>query len=225
LATADFLTTLIEGLNGEAPHSLSPREIADILWLSQSPLTPASDQPVRTSVWVKSYTKSKFGSPDFGDQTKSVLPSSSQPPLSSLPPEEDPLVPFFPPAPAQARGAPEARLLPPELLPSSSDLPGLLPLRLAQSPLLQDRLAVLRMFQPLMHQVPSPNRQWLDETATVDAYAETRLLAPVLKPTLEPCFRLLVVRMQLSMQSARSMSTALQLPTSRYVVQLLTMSS
>jgi formylglycine-generating enzyme required for sulfatase activity len=193
LATADFLTTLIEGLNGEAPHSLSPREIADILWLSQSPLTPASDQTVTTSVWVKSYTKSKFGSPDFGDQDKSVLPSLSQPPLSSLPPEEDPLVPFFPPAPAQARGAPEARLLPPELLPSSSDLPGLLPLRLAQSPLLQDRLAVLRMFQPLMHQVPSPNRQWLDETATVDAYAETRLLAPVLKPTLEPCFRLLVV--------------------------------
>jgi formylglycine-generating enzyme required for sulfatase activity len=193
LATADFLTTLIEGLNGEAPQSLSPREIADILWLSQSPLTPASDQPVRTSVWVPSYTKSKFESPDFGDQDKSVLPSLSQPPLSSLPPEEDPLVPFFPPAPAQARGAPEARLLPPELLPSSSDLPGLLPLRLAQSPLLQDRLAVLRMFQPLMHQVPSPNRQWLDETATVDAYAETRLLAPVLKPTLEPCFRLLVV--------------------------------
>ena len=137
--------------------------------------------------------KSEFELPDLSKQTKPVLPSLSQPPLSSLPPEEDPLVPFFPPAPAQARGAPEARLLPPELLPSSSDLPGVLPLLLAQSPLLQDRLAVLRMFQPLMRQVPSPHRQWLDETATVDAYAETRLLAPVLKPTLEPCFRLLVV--------------------------------
>ena len=137
--------------------------------------------------------KSEFELPDFSKQNKTVLPSLSQPPLSSLPPEEEPLIPFFPPAPAQARGAPEARLLPPELLPSSSDLPGLLPLHLAQSPLLQDRLAVLRMFQPLMRQVPSPHRQWLDETATVDAYAETRLLAPVLKPTLEPCFRLLVV--------------------------------
>jgi formylglycine-generating enzyme required for sulfatase activity len=137
--------------------------------------------------------KSEFELPDLSKQTKPVLPSLSQPPLSSLPPEEDPLVPFFPPAPAQARGAPEARLLPPELLPSSSNLPGGLPLQLAQSPLLQDRLAVLRMFQPLMRQVPSPNRQWLDETATVDAYAETRLLAPVLKPMLEPCFRLLVV--------------------------------
>ncbi len=137
--------------------------------------------------------KSEFELPDLSKQNIPVLPSLSQPPLSSLPPEEEPLIPFFPPAPAQARGAPEARLLPPELLPSSSDLPGVLPLLLAQSPLLQDRLAVLRMFQPLMRQVPSPHHQWLDETATVDAYAETRLLAPVLKPTLEPCFRLLVV--------------------------------
>jgi formylglycine-generating enzyme required for sulfatase activity len=193
LATADFLTTLIEGLNAEAPHSLSPREIADILWLTQSPLRPTSEHPVRSSVVDPSDAKSEFELPDLSKQNKPVLPSLSQPPLSSLPPEEDPLVPFFPPAPAQSRGTPEARLLPPELLPSSSDLPGLLPLQLAQSPLLQDRLAVLRMIQPLMRQVPSPNRQWLDETATVDAYAETRLLAPVLKPMLEPCFRLLVV--------------------------------
>ncbi len=193
MATAEFLATLIEGLNGEAPHSLSPREVADILWLSRSPLTPASDQPVRSSIWAPSYVKSKYGKPEFSDQSKPVLPSLRQGPLSALTPEEDPLIPFFPPAQVKARGAAEARLLPSELLPSSSDLPGLLPLQLEQSPLLQDRLAVLRLFQPLMGQVPSPHRQWLDENATVEAYAETRLLAPVLKPTLEPCFRLLVL--------------------------------
>ena len=137
--------------------------------------------------------KSEFELPDLSKQNKPVLPSLSQPPLSSLPPEEDPLVPFFPPAPAQAHGAPEAHLLPSELLPSSSDLPGLLPLQLAQSPLLQDRSALLSAIEPLMTPVPSAHRQWLDEDATVEAYAKTLLLAPVLKPALEPRLRLFVV--------------------------------
>jgi formylglycine-generating enzyme required for sulfatase activity len=84
-------------------------------------------------------------------------------------------------------------LLPPELLPETEEIPGLLPLQLAQSPLFHDRFGVLRLFQPLMRSVPSPPRQWLDENATVESYAERRILEAVLKPALEPCFRLIVV--------------------------------
>ena len=193
MAIADFLTTLIKGLNAEAPHSLSPREVADILWLSRSPLSLTSDQPAGPTLGDSSVAKSQFGAAEAVELNQPAPKTLSQPPLEPLPPEEDPLVPFFPPAPAQSDGAPEARLLPPELLPSSSDLPGLLPLQLTQSPLLQNRSAVLRSFQPLMRQVPSPRRQLLDEEATVEEYAEKRLLAPVLKPTLEPYLRLLVV--------------------------------
>jgi formylglycine-generating enzyme required for sulfatase activity len=193
LATADFLTTLIEGLNAEAPHSLSPREVADILWLSRSPLTPATDQAGGSTLDDSSQAKSQIGAAAAVDLNQPAPKSLNQPPLGPLPQEEDPLVPFFPPTPAQAYSAPEANLLPPELLPSSSDLPGLLPLQLTQSPLLQDRSAVLRAFEPLMTPVPSAQRQWLDEEATVEAYAETLLLAPVLKPTLEPRLRLFVV--------------------------------
>jgi formylglycine-generating enzyme required for sulfatase activity len=193
LATANFLTTLIEGLKAEAPYSLSPREVAEILWLSQAPFNPVSPQRVRSAAGNVSETQLRFGTAESRDQTKPDPPGLSQPSLAAPPPQADPLIPFFPPAPAPSRAAPEARLLPPQLLPDSSDLAGLLPLRLPQSPLLQDRFAVLRLFQPLMPPVPSAHRQWLDEGATVEAYAETRVLAPVWKPTLEPRFRLLVV--------------------------------
>ena len=193
LAPADFLTTLIEGLNGEAPHDLSPREVADILWLAQSPFRPEVVHQEQLFSRKFNKTKADFDVAADGENHQSISDEEKQPPLNPLPPEEDLLIPFFPATPAQACVSPEARLLPSELLPNNSEIPGLLPLELAQSSLLHNRFALLRLLQPLMRQVYSRHRQWLDENATVEDFAETRLLSPVLRPALEPCFRVIVL--------------------------------
>ncbi|MFM7512690.1 MAG: SAV_2336 N-terminal domain-related protein, partial [Cyanobium sp.] len=167
--------------------------MADILWLAQSPFRSEAEQPDHSLSRNARQEKADFVGAAGAEIDRQTPDKEQQPTLKPLPPEEDPLIPFFPATPAQARLSPEARLLPSELLPSSSEIPGLLPLQLPQSPLLQDRDALLRLLQPLMRPVPSRQRQWLDETATVEAYAETRLLSPVLRPALEPCFRVIVL--------------------------------
>ena len=197
MAAADFLTTLIEGLTAEAPHPLSPREMAEILWLARLPLERPGSQATRVGTGdTTPFAQLRALEPEDPEGTPAPTPHDPRKeptPVQPLPPSDDPLIPFFPPAPIRARPDPEARLLPAELLPGAKDIPGLLPLQLAEAPLFQDSFSVLRVFQPLMARVPSAHRFWLDEIATVDAYAETRILSAVMQPVLEPCFRVLVV--------------------------------
>ncbi|MFN9621687.1 MAG: SAV_2336 N-terminal domain-related protein [Cyanobacteriota bacterium] len=166
--------------------------MAELLWLarrcppSRKDSGPHPQPPHDTTSISKEPTtkdKSAFSTEHLAASEAVGRPGSDE---AKTPP------PFFPPPP-QRRTPPTANLLPPEVLPSQNDLPGTLPLQVAQSPLFADRFGVLRVFQPLMRKVPSHHQRWLDESRTAEAFAESGVLDPVFQPVMEPSFRVLVL--------------------------------
>ncbi|MGD1701385.1 SAV_2336 N-terminal domain-related protein [Dapis sp. BLCC M229] len=69
------------------------------------------------------------------------------------------------------------------------------------APSLRQPLILARALKPLMRRIPAGTNFVLDETATIEGIANTRLWLPVLRPTLEPWLDLeLVVDESISMQ-------------------------
>ncbi|NEP80270.1 MAG: hypothetical protein F6K39_20150, partial [Okeania sp. SIO3B3] len=69
------------------------------------------------------------------------------------------------------------------------------------APSLRQPLTLARALKPLMRRIPAGTNFVLDETATIEGIASTRLWLPVLRPTLEPWLDLeLVVDESISMQ-------------------------
>ena len=191
LASSDVLARLIDGLQAEAPHHLSPLELAELLWLARR--CPPSRPPGGPTVAVSA--EAAQPPDDLAPQTARVTPSphaAAPPPPLEATGEED-AIPFFPPPPPRLRTPPAANLLPPEVLPTSGDIRFGLPLRLTEPALFADRFRVLRQLLPLMRRQPDPMRPWLDESETVEVYAERRILLPVLRPSLEPALRVIVL--------------------------------
>jgi alpha-amylase len=68
-----------------------------------------------------------------------------------------------------------------------------LPVWLADPPMLTDPLAIIRALKPLLRQSEVGDSRRLDEVATVDQIARTRLWVPILEPEREPWFDIILV--------------------------------
>jgi formylglycine-generating enzyme required for sulfatase activity len=71
--------------------------------------------------------------------------------------------------------------------------PKTLPVWLADPAMLTDSLAIIRALRPLLQKVATGTGKRLDEAATVETIARTRLWLPVLKPEQEPWFDIVLV--------------------------------
>jgi hypothetical protein len=71
--------------------------------------------------------------------------------------------------------------------------PQVLPVWLADPPMLTDSLAVIRALKPLLQKVATGTGKRLDEPATVNNIARTRLWLPILEPAREPWFDVILV--------------------------------
>ena len=71
--------------------------------------------------------------------------------------------------------------------------PQTLPVWLADPAMLTDSLAVIRALKPLLQKVAAGTGKRLDEPATVDNIARTRLCLPILVPEQEPWFDIILV--------------------------------
>ncbi|MBD2067759.1 hypothetical protein H6F93_09490, partial [Leptolyngbya sp. FACHB-671] len=125
-----------------------------------------------------------------------VIPDEPQP-SNSLPspilsasldidpqPDSPPPLPPEPPARVNiAAPTPQAGILPPQVL----------PVWLADPAMLTDSLEVIRALKPLFQKVEAGTGRQLDEPATVDNIARTRLCLPILKLEQEPWFDIILV--------------------------------
>ncbi|MBD2465774.1 formylglycine-generating enzyme family protein [Oscillatoria sp. FACHB-1407] len=97
------------------------------------------------------------------------------------------LPPPLPPTPTPraniAAPTPQAGVLPPQVL----------PVWLADPAMLTDSLAVIRALKPLLQKAEVGTGKRLDEAATVDNIARTRLWLPILEPKQEPWFDIILV--------------------------------
>ena len=82
-----------------------------------------------------------------------------------------------------ATGIPQADVLPTKAL----------PVWIADPSMLSDPLAIIRALKPLLQQVETGTGRRLDEPATVDGIARTKLWLPVMLPETEPWFDLVLV--------------------------------
>ena len=85
-----------------------------------------------------------------------------------------------------------------DLITSSPQVAGILPtdalpVWLTDPAMLNDPLAVIQAMKPLLRKVDAGTGYQLNEAATVDFIARTRMWLPVLDPELEPCFDILLV--------------------------------
>lgn len=175
---------------GAAAHPPGTLELAEVLWLASR--LPAAD-PLPRARRVSQPPTETPASLTLQRQTSESLqlPRHASEGLSPLPPDPSLTTPF-------PEGGPEGRtadepLLPVEVLPDDDDvaadlaclkLPGRV--RLAQP--LGDRGALLRALAPLLARQPDPRRQRFDEARTVDFYAQTHLLQPVMEALPGPVF-------------------------------------
>ena len=113
-------------------------------------------------------------------QTPPPLPSVD---LDAMPELEPPPPPPPTPQANLAAPTPQAGVLPPQTL----------PVWLADPPMLTDALGIIRALRPLLRQVDAGLGKRLDEAATVEAIARTRLWLPVLKPEQRPYFDIILV--------------------------------
>ncbi|MFK8184521.1 MAG: SAV_2336 N-terminal domain-related protein [Phormidesmis sp.] len=109
------------------------------------------------------------------------------PPVPPSPPVSEPSTPPAKPAPAPriniATGIPQADVLPTQAL----------PVWIADPAMLSDPLAIIRAIKPLLQQVKAGTGRRLNEPATVDGIARTKLWLPVMEPETEPWFDLVLV--------------------------------
>lgn len=125
-----------------------------------------------------------------------VEPEEPSPPPPEAPPDdlddepsefepEDQDTPPSPPPPRAniAAPTPQVGVLPPQTL----------PVWLADPAMLTDSLAIIRALKPLLQKVDAGIGKHLDEAATVETIARTRLVLPVLKAEQEPWFDIVLV--------------------------------
>ena len=194
-AVQERLTVVLQWLSKQAELPLSSLELAEILWLgpriqpfaTQRPKTPSGTQ-AQTPQPAKPAPQQPDPAIDAG--VPNEPPAPLEPPAALI---DEALPWFFPAAPQSPASEPAALLLPKVMLPGAADGAAALPVRLAEAPPLGDRLALLQALRPLLGKKPDPLRLRLNETATVERFAETRLLLPVLEPRLVPRFAEVVV--------------------------------
>ena len=194
-AVQERLTVVLQWLSKQAELPLSSLELAEILWLgpriqpfaTQRPKTPSGTQ-AQTPQPAKPAPQQP--DPAIGAGVPNEPPAPLEPPAALI---DEALPWFFPAAPQSPASEPAALLLPKVMLPDAADGAAALPVRLAEAPPLGDRLALLQALRPLLGKKPDPLRLRLNETATVERFAETRLLLPVLEPRLVPRFAEVVV--------------------------------
>ena len=194
-AVQERLTAVVQWLSNQAELPLSSLELAEILWLgpriqplaTRRPKTPSSTQP-----------QGPQPAKPVPPQPVQVDPGAwNEPPPPLAPPPaatiDEGLPWFFPAAPQTPAPEPAALLLPKVMLPDAADGAAALPVRVAEAPPLGDRFALLQALRPLLGRKRDPLRRRLNETATVERFAESRLLLPVLEPRLVPRFEQVVV--------------------------------
>ena len=169
----DAVSKLVGLLASE--QAFSSIEIAETLWLAMQ-MEPAREVEEDQRQAKK---KSVRDRPSVDE-----APSTSQAPL---PPPQKPAAPRA----NLSAIAPEVKALPTQVL----------PVWIADPSMLRDPLAVMRSLKPLLEQRETGVGKRLDESATVEGIARTRLWLPVLAPEKEPWFDLvLVVDRSASMQ-------------------------
>lgn len=175
-APPDSINKLIK-LLAEERKNFTSIEIAETLWLAMQMEPMAEvipDTPSTSSLET--------------DLAVSIsLQGESQPDL--LPPPPPPISEVNA-APTPQAGvaniaatAPQAGVLPPQVL----------PVWLADPPMLTDALAVIRALKPLLQKAEAGIGKRLDESTTVDNIASTHLWLPVLKSEQEPWFDIVLV--------------------------------
>ena len=185
------LTVVVDWLARQNHGSVTSLELAEILWLGMRipPLTISKISSKPTEV-----SKSNGQISKLVNLTEDERDSSKLKKLAELPSAKnsEALPTFFPQVPkigdSSLAREPEALLLPKEVLPDDADLAAALPVRLAQTPPLGDRFSLLQALRPLLGRRRNPLSLQLNEAATVDYYAEARLIVPVMQPCLEPWF-------------------------------------
>ncbi|MDA0267407.1 MAG: SAV_2336 N-terminal domain-related protein, partial [Cyanobacteria bacterium] len=128
-----------------------------------------------------------------GEPATEVSPAESAPlplPAIDVEPEEAAVTPEVAAAEPEplpraniAATTPQAGVLPPQTL----------PVWLADPAMLTDSLAIIRALRPLLRKIDIGTGKRLDESATVDNIARTRLCLPVLKPEQAPWFDIILV--------------------------------
>lgn len=187
-ATAVNLPGALQWLQTRSQHSLTSRELAELLWLAsrlpaQPPLPPHQPRDASKPGTFKPETD-----PDkeITEDITKFEDKGKKPPADLI----DPFAPtVFPDRPAAEGAAEHEPLLPLAILPDPAmvaELQATLPVRLAQAPPLGDRGELLRALRPLLRRRPDPMRQHLDEVRTADAWAQTQLLLPVFQPAQKP---------------------------------------
>ncbi len=200
---SDSLAEALHWLASHGDAGLTTLELAELLWL-------ASRLPAKQAPMIRRAESSPaVAAPRPG--RKAEQPDPAPPPPDPVSPEPsaqgpDPFAPAVFPAGSSAGASDAAEpLLPLAVLPDPAavaELQATLPVRLAQAPPLGDRAELLRALRPLLRRRPDPSCCTLDEERTAEAWAETGLLLPVLRPARAPWFEevLVLVDSGLSMQ-------------------------
>lgn len=173
--------------DAEEPGAL---ELAEVLWLASRLPPPAAPARRRARTAAPEPPREPLP-PQPGAEPKEEANPTATSAGSPLPP--DPFLPTpFPDRPS-APMDPEDTLLPVAMLPDKTDVaaallgPGL-PGRVRGTAPLGDRGQLLRALAPLQGRRPDPRQRHLDEERTVELYAESRLLQPVMVPAPGPLF-------------------------------------
>ena len=168
-AAKDPIGKLIELLADD--RKFSGTEISETLWLALQ-MEPAA--AIASAQMPSAENTTDLDEEELSaEQTFEDLDSGSLPPPPVKP---EPKVNL-------ATAAPKAGVLPPDTL----------PVWMADPAMLTDSLAVIRALRPLLQQVEAGTGRRLNEAATVDRIARTRLWLPVLEPEREPWFDIILV--------------------------------
>ena len=186
---------LIEVLDQQL--NLTPIEIAEILWLAQQQW----QSEAQSASQLQPDDPEQLDASEQSVQTASDKPDTSLNISKQLPPVTN--------SPSPAQSHPEKPFLPSEDFLSESSKPPLAGLSTLQTesaelvssrlialpdaPGLRGALELLQALKPLLRQVPSAQADFLNETATAQHIAETRVWVPILEAELEPWLNLSLV--------------------------------
>jgi formylglycine-generating enzyme required for sulfatase activity len=171
-ASPNSVSKLIQLLAAEHKNFTSI-EIAETLWLAMQIEPVATVVPSVVPV-SKEGEEPVVATPELIDDEREQDFTPDPPPL-----------PLSTPAPKAdiAAAIPQAGILPPQTL----------PVWLADPAMLKDSLAIVRALKPLLQKVSVGIGKRLDESATVDNIARTRLCSPIMQPEQEPLFDIILV--------------------------------
>jgi formylglycine-generating enzyme required for sulfatase activity len=163
-ALPDSISQLIKLLSEERKNFTSV-EIAETLWLAMQ-IEPAAE-----------FVRDQPLPPLPPDRDGGIAPPSPSPPPPPPPP------PLPEPKVNIAATIPEVGVLPAQTL----------PVWVADPAMLTDSLSIIRALKPLLQKIAVGTGKRLDEAATVENIARTRLWLPILKPEQEPWFDIVLV--------------------------------